>query len=150
MTLLPSLFESRPRFSSLFRRGRYSDLEDMMENLLAEVPTWEGNGKRFPLDIEELDDKYVIQSEIPGVEKKDIEVTLQDRMLTIQIKQEREKEEERKNYICKERYLGTASRSVMLPHAASEKDVDATLKEGVLRLTIKKEPAETTKRVAIH
>lgn len=149
MTLLP-LLESRNRFPSLLRRDRVNDLDEMMEMLFEHAPAFAANGLRLPIDIEEQDKEYIVSVNVPGIEKKDIEVTLQDRMLAIDVKQEQTEQEERKDFLRKERWLGRTSRSVTLPHAASQKDVDASLKDGVLRLIVKKEPTETTKKIAIH
>lgn len=150
MTILPSLFESRSRSPLLPRRERFGDLEDVMESFFTQVPVWTGNGRQFPIDIEELDNRYMVYAEIPGIQKKDVEVTLQDRVLTIQVNREKEFEDKGKNYLRKECYRGAASRSIMLPHAASEMDVQAILKDGVLSVTVNKEPAERTKKIAIH
>lgn len=155
MTFLPSLFEPRSRLSSLFpslRRERYSDMEDVMENLWNQIPayTMGVNGKRFPMDIEEQSDKYVVHAEMPGVSKDDIDITLQDRVLIVRYEQGEEKEEKGKSYLCRECWRGSSSRSVMLPHAKGEQDVEATLRDGVLKIVVKKEPAEVTKRIAIH
>ncbi|NBW39418.1 Hsp20/alpha crystallin family protein [bacterium] len=157
MTFLPSLFEPRSRLSSFFpslRRERYGDVEDVMENLWSQFPvpayTIGVNGKRFPIDIEEQNDKYVIQAEMPGISKENIDITLKDKVLIVRYEQGEEKEEKGKSYLCRECWKGSSSRSVMLPHAKGEQDVEATLRDGVLKIEVKKEPAEVSKRIAIH
>lgn len=150
MTLLPSLFEPRSTLPTFFRRERFSDLEKFLDELWRASQIWPGNGKSFLLDVQEQDDKYIVEAELPGVEKKDIDVTLRDRVLTVQVKQSAEEEKKGRNYIYRERSSGSATRSITLPLAASEKDVDATLKEGVLILTVKKELGEKIKKIAIH
>lgn len=150
MAFLPALFESQSRIPSLLRRNQFSDLEQLMESLFGQVPALSGNGRSFPIDIEESDDEYIITADLAGVEKKDVNVTLQDRMLTVQISQEQEREAEEKNFICRERTSGTASRVVVLPQAASEESVDANLKDGVLTITVQKEKVQKAKRIEIQ
>ncbi len=109
-----------------------------------------GQGRGFPMDVEELDDKYIIQADIPGVDKSDINITVLDRLLSVQVKNSCSEEKKEKNYVCCERRSGLATRSITLPLAADENDVDAKLKDGVLTLTVKKQPEAKTKQIKIN
>lgn len=147
MTLLPSLIPSR--FHSLSRP--WSDLDDVFSEMLTNFKSEiRGKGGRFALDVEELDDKYVVEAEMPGVEKKNLDVTLQDRLLTIKVNESGQSEKKERNFVCKERWEGSSSRSITLPLATDSESVDANLKDGVLKVTVKKQAASRTKKIEIQ
>ena len=100
------------------------------------------------VDIEEEDDKYLIKADIPGVDKKDIEVNLDKGVLSIRGEKLVEKETGKGSKRHRtERFHGTFARSFTLPTAVKADKVDATYKNGVLKLVIPK--AEEAKPKAI-
>ena len=82
-----------------------------------------------------------MKAEIPGVEQKDIQVSLQEQLLTV--KGEKMQETEEKSETCHrlQRAWGAFARSVMLPAAVDTAKVTATFKDGVLTVTLPKTPA---------
>jgi len=110
------------------------------------------------IDISENEKEYVISGEIPGVDAKDIDVTLTDGILTIKgetltdgiltIKGEKKKENEEKNenYHRVERHYGSFERSFRIPEKIDTDNLDATYKDGVFKLSLPKvEPVEPKK-----
>ena len=98
-------------------------------------------------DIQETENEYVIDMELPGYDEKNIEINVDGGNLTIAGKQEvqEEKGEEKKGaYLIKERRTDTFKRSFKLPENADPEGVSAGFKNGVLSLRIKKR--EETKR----
>lgn len=96
-------------------------------------------------DIKEVDDKYVVDIELPGYAKEDIKVELRDGYLTVNAKKDEKKEEkdEKGNFIRRERSTGTCQRSFYVGDEIKEEDIKASHKDGILNLTIpKKEPAK--------
>src|SRR5512138_1827079 len=93
------------------------------------------------LDLSETKDAYVIKAEIPGVEQKDLSVSLQNQILTIKGEKHQEKEEKDEQHHRIERSWGEFSRSIMLPGAAETEKVDATFKNGLLTITLPKTQA---------
>ena len=89
-------------------------------------------------DISETDTAYLIKAEIPGVNKEDVKVTLQDGMLTIQGERKMEKEEKDKKFHRIERSYGSFVRSFRLPEDADESAVKAEFKDGMLNVTLTK------------
>ena len=89
-------------------------------------------------DIRETDTAYLIKAEIPGVNKEDVKVTLQDGMLTIQGERKMEKEEKDKKFHRIERSCGSFVRSFRLPEDANESAVKAEFKDGMLNVTLTK------------
>ena len=96
------------------------------------------------VDIEEAEDKYVIKADLPGVDKKDINVKLENGILSIRGQKTVEKESGKDTrHHRRERFQGTFARSFTLPDAVNADAVDASYRDGVLSLHIpKKEEAK--------
>lgn len=115
----------------------------------------EGNGgMRMELwapdtDVSETDNEYTILVDLPGITKKDIEVSYRDNRLTISGKREYEDEQEKKDYLRRERYQGSFTRSLTLPSEVKEEDIKAKFKEGVLKVTVPKAEVQKPKTVPI-
>jgi HSP20 family protein len=103
------------------------------------------------VDIKEAKKEYLLEAEIPGVEKKDIKVNMKDDILTISVEKDESKEEKTDNYIRKERRYGSYSRSFNVDNINSGK-IDAKYENGILKLTLPKkekvEPKENS--IEIH
>jgi len=95
-------------------------------------------------DIRENENEYIVEAEIPGVNKKDIKLELNDDMLTISVERNEEEREERKDYIRRERRYGSFCRSFYVQNIRQE-DVKAEYKDGVLRVTLPKLEKDTKK-----
>ena len=91
------------------------------------------------VDIEENDDKYMIRADLPGVDKKDIDVKLENGVLSIRGEKQVEKETGKgSKQHRRERFHGTFARSFTLPDAVKADAVDASYQDGVLTLHIPK------------
>ncbi|NLY43243.1 MAG: Hsp20/alpha crystallin family protein [Clostridiaceae bacterium] len=88
-------------------------------------------------DIKETEKEYVVEAEIPGVDKENIEVELRDNYLTISANRNEEYNEERENYIRKERRTGKICRSFYVENVRNE-DVTASYRNGLLRIVLPK------------
>ena len=93
------------------------------------------------LDVSETKDAMVVRAEMPGVEAKDIAVTLMGDLLTLKGEREKATEEKEERYHRMERTYGTFLRSVRLPMTVDGSKVTATFKNGVLVVTLPKTPA---------
>ena len=106
---------------------------------------------RFPsanmtplVDIEESDDKYVVDAEMPGLSKDDINVSVDNGVLTISASCEDEREEEKEGqYLRRERYVGSYLRCLSLGNDIDDAGIVANFKDGVLKLEIPKVKAKT-------
>lgn len=105
------------------------------------------------IDVCEKDDRIEIKAELPGMDEKDIDVELTDRMLVIsgEKKEEHEEGEKEGNYYVSERRYGSFKRSVAVPDGIDHGKVDATFKNGVLTVVLKKTPEsrEKTKKIKV-
>ena len=90
------------------------------------------------VDIDEQDDKYLIKADLPGVDKKDIDVKLENGMLSIRGEKHTETETGKGKRHRTERFHGTFARSFTLPESVDAEKVDAKYKDGVLTLVIPK------------
>ena len=90
------------------------------------------------LDLTEEQDEYLITAEIPGVEKEDLDISLDNRMLTIRGEKKEERKEEKEGRTYHERRFGRFQRSVPLPSEVEEEKIKADLHDGVLRIRLPK------------
>jgi len=131
------------------RPGRLFDVEPFFEPFRRMEPIWAG--KQPTADVAESDTEFRITAEMPGIDEKDIEVTVADGMLTIKGEKSEEKEEKKKDYHVSERRFGSFRRSFALPKTADIDKVQATMKNGVLSVVLPKAAAaqSTAKKVEI-
>lgn len=88
------------------------------------------------VDVTENDKEYLLKFEVPGIEKKDIDVEIQNGLITVSGERKYEKKDDKKHKT--ESFYGCFSRSFSLPENVSEKDIKANQKNGVLSLHLKK------------
>jgi HSP20 family protein len=102
------------------------------------------------VDIEEDDSQYLIKADLPGVEKKDIDVNLENGMLSIRGEKSTETETDKGGkHHRRERFHGTFARSFTLPDSIDADKVDAAYKDGVLTLAIPKKEKAKPKSIDI-
>jgi len=149
MTTLPlTLFENgTDRLSSVFRG--FPEMDSFFSRPSVAAGARGGISRPFALDIQETADSYLVSVDLPGVKQDAVDVTLEGEKLTLAVKGSEEKQVEQKNYLCKERWSGSAKRTIILPTAAAAEDVDASLKDGILSITIKKPQQEVVKKIKI-
>ncbi len=104
----------------------------------------------FKIDVREEDKNYLVEAELPGVNKEDITISVEDGMLTIAVKHEEQKEQKEKNYIHRERRFSSMERRLMLGDADGT-GISAKLNDGLLEIKIpKKEKQDTSKKIEIE
>ena len=102
--------------------------------------------KVMKTDIKEKKDKYELLSDLPGFDKEDIKMHIEDGYLVINAKtSNKEEKEEKGKYVRKERYYGECSRSFYVGDEITEEDVKANFKNGTLNIEIPKK--EETKKL---
>jgi HSP20 family protein len=103
------------------------------------------------IDVVDTDKEIKVSAELPGMDEKDVEVSLTKEALSIRGEKKEEKEEKGKDYYRSERFYGSFSRTVPLPVQIDTGKVVATFKKGVLtvRLPKSKQTIEETKKVAV-
>ena len=101
------------------------------------------------VDVSETKDNVIINTEIPGMSKDDVKVSVQDNVLTLTGEKKQEKEEKDANYHRIERSYGSFSRSFTLPTSVQPDKVKATYKDGILRITLPKSEEVKPKEIPI-
>jgi len=95
-------------------------------------------------------DKMVVRAEMPGVDPKDVEVTVSGNMLTIRGSRERQHEEKGRDFLQREISYEEMERSIMLPPGTSGEGIKASFKNGMLELTIPIPKELSTKKVQLQ
>ena len=119
--------------------GGVDEFVNMIDDFLTDPLSAGRNLKNdtFKIDIEEKEDKFIIEADLPGVKKDEVEIKLKEGMLTIAIEREEKEEKEERNYIHKERRYSSMSRSIKLGEVKKD-EISAKLEEGVLCIDIPK------------
>lgn len=101
------------------------------------------------IDISETENQYVIDVEIPGMDKKDIDLNVEKNTLTISGEREFRHEEDGKKFHRVESHYGKFSRSFSLPDNADLENINATYNNGILNITVDKSEQATKKQIKI-
>ena len=91
----------------------------------------------FKVDVSEQDDKFLIEADLPGIDKENVKIEYDNKYLTISARREESKEVNEENYLRRERQCGEYRRSFYIDNIQSE-DIDATFKNGVLKVELRK------------
>jgi len=102
------------------------------------------------VDISETDDNLVIAAEIPGMKKEDINISVEDGVLTLKGERKHENEKKEKNYHRIERSYGSFYRSFRLPPSVDTEKVHASYKDGVLKVTLPKLEEVKPREIPVH
>jgi HSP20 family protein len=100
-------------------------------------------------DIKETKEAYLFKADVPGIQDKDLEVTITGNRLTVSGKREDEKEEKSDRYYTYERSYGSFSRSFTLPEGADTDRLQASLEKGVLTVSVPKKAEVQPKKIAV-
>ncbi|MCI0511725.1 Hsp20/alpha crystallin family protein [candidate division KSB1 bacterium] len=101
-------------------------------------------------DLEETGDAFIVHTDLPGLKKGDVKVTLHNQVLTISGERKSESEKKMKNFHRVERTYGSFQRSFSLPGAVESEAVTADYKDGVLTITVPKSEASKPKEISIN
>ncbi|MDY6825050.1 MAG: Hsp20/alpha crystallin family protein [Thermodesulfobacteriota bacterium] len=102
------------------------------------------------IDVSETDNEYLVKAELPGLKKEDIDISLNNGILTLKGEKKQEKKDDNENYHFRESYFGTFTRSLRLPNDASEEKVDATYHDGVVTVSVPKSEKAKPKKIKIN
>jgi len=122
----------------------FDDFQNMLDDFFAEDWSLPRSLSKdtFKIDVKEDDKEYMVEAELPGMTKEDVNLSIEDGRLCISVNKEEVKENKNeKNYIHRERRYTSMQRNVFLAEAANE-DIKAKLKDGVLMITVPKKVHE--------
>jgi HSP20 family protein len=118
---------------------------------MAAFPTLEQNTFSVApaFDVKETKDAYEFKADVPGIQEKDLEVSMTGNRLTVSGKRESQKEEKGDRFYTLERSYGSFTRSFSLPDGADTDKVHAALEKGVLSINVPKRPEVQAKKIAV-
>ncbi len=136
-----------------------SEMDRLFDDFLGGLPAFSNLRQSFPaaqvltpaLDVKETEKELVVRADLPGIDGKDVHLTLQNGVLTMQGEKKNEHKDERENYHLVERSYGSFQRSIRLPETIDEDKVEARFDKGVLTITLPKRPGmvKTQKKIEI-
>ena len=117
---------------------------DLFEEMFNDPFFTRGESKLMKTDIKEKGDKYLLEVDLPGYEKEDIKIEIEDGYLTVHASMNKNIDESDKDskYVHKERYVGECSRSFYVGEDIKEEDIKASFKNGTLKLELPKKEAK--------
>lgn len=101
------------------------------------------------LDVSETKNDVVVKADLPGMDPKEIDISLADGILSIKGEKKQEKEEKEENYHLIERSYGSFFRSVRLPREVQSEKINASYKNGILKVTLPKSEEARKKEIKI-
>jgi HSP20 family protein len=137
----------------------FSELEQFFERMSDQFERsaddwevgWSLPSQSMAVDLADHDDEYVLEADLPGFEKDDIDVRITDHTLHVDAEREAATDTTSENYVRRERSHRTTSRSITLPGEVETDGVTATYDAGVLRVSIPKaEPLSESHRIDVN
>ena len=127
------------------------DMDSMFDNFFNDsfMPTWFTGDTHIRVDIKENEKEYIVEADMPGVKKEEINLELNNDRLTIAVERNEEINEEKENYIRKERRSGSFCRSFYVENVKDD-EIEAKFENGVLSVILPKEEAGISKKNKIE
>jgi HSP20 family protein len=121
-------------------------------------PFWRGLGLRpiekeqwnIPIDVTQKEDEIVVTASLPGVKPEEIEVSVEDNVLTIKAESSQEYITEESEYLIRERSFGTFYRELRLPDSVDTDKIHSTYEDGILAITMHKAEEKKKKQIKVH
>lgn len=130
----------------------FEDLYNMLDDFFTD-PWMSGtrmSRDSFRVDVQAGEKEYVVEAELPGIKKEEVQLEMNDGNLSITVQRDEKVDQEGKNYIHRERRYASMSRTIYLGDATSE-GIHARLEGGVLHITVPRQPQiENSRRIAIE
>ncbi len=140
-----------PRQLAPFERMK-REMDRMWDSFFEGGPRFmaEEGGEWLPaLDLAETGNEFVVKAEMPGLDAKDIDISLSENMLTIKGEKKRDREETKENYHFMERSYGAFTRSIQLPGEVNHQRITTSYKNGVLKIHLPKSEEAKKREVKI-
>ena len=131
---------------------RYTNVSNIFDDFFSDMwsPSVSHSSETFKMDIQDNDSSYLVEADLPGVNKDEINLQLEENVLTIQVSREESDEQEQNNYVRRERKISSMNRSIRLADVKSD-EIDAKLENGVLIITVPKvSKSEKVKQIEIN
>jgi HSP20 family protein len=142
--------------TNLIRRDPYFDLRTTMERML------EGGVSRpwhllpneqetdFPVDLAETNKEITVKAALPGVKPEDVQISVQNNVLTIRAEHKEESEEKKEGYYRRELRYGSFQRAFVIPSGVDVEKANATFENGILHLILPKAEVAQAKQIKVN
>ena len=138
-------------------RRDFSTLQDRVNRILRESFSPEGSDEALttsnfapPVDVYEDEHNITLKIEVPGIDEKDINVTIENNTLTVRGERRFEKDEKEENFHRVERMYGSFTRSFTLPNTVDPEQVSAHYEKGVLKIRLAKKAEAKPKLIKVN
>ena len=135
----------------------FTTLQDRMNRLFRDSFGPEGREESLttssfapPVDVYEDEHNVTLKIEVPGIDEKDIDIRVENNLLTVHGERKIEKEEREENYRRVERQYGSFTRTFTLPNTVDTENVQATYDKGVLKITLPKKAEAKPKQIKVN
>src|SRR3989475_9874122 len=132
-------------------------IQDRLNRLFRESQGTEGREEALttstfapPVDVYEDEHNITLKIEVPGIDEKDIDIRVENNLLTVHGERKIEKEEREENYRRVERQYGSFTRTFTLPNTVDTENVQATYDKGVLKITLPKKAEAKPKQIKVN
>lgn len=142
MTLVRT--QSRPRMFDLMSSNMFRNMDRMFEEVNRATESLS-----YPADLFETDDKLTLELAVPGLRAEDIDISVEDRQLTVSGRTELSEGEERR-YWLQGIPRGEFSRSLRLPRSVDVENISANVQDGILRLTMPKAAEAQVRKIEVQ
>lgn len=146
---------SRPETAAGVRRASpFNLLQQEIDRVFEDFAGWRFGRADLPtftpsMEVSETDKTIEITTELPGIEEKDVEISIADGVLSIRGEKKAEREEKNKSYRLVERSYGSFQRSLALPPGIDPDAIKANMSKGVLKVTLPKPAASQAQKIQI-
>lgn len=145
-----NMIRSYPR-SSMMPSIPFPDIGNLLRGVsLAPVLRELEQAPRMKVDIEETDQAYILRADVPGADRDDITVTVDDNTITIVANVEQQQTDQTRNMLLSERMFGEEYRVFTLPQAVDESTAEARIENGILVLTLPKKTGTGAKKLNVQ
>ena len=125
-------------------------LDDFFDSMFSSMDNW---STRVPaVDVEENDKEYTVKAELPGFDENDVNLTVENHVLTLSGKvdeKNEEKDKDNRKYLVRERRVETFERSFSLPEGVDEENISAQFKNGLLTVTLPKTAEKASRKLEV-
>ncbi len=145
--MLPTITRNSSSLPTGHRSRVLPEIDDVLSGFFGR-PFGEWQGWAPSADLAETEDKFVLQMEVPGFRRSEIEITVDDGVLTVSGQRSAEERED-VDYHLRERGSRQFRRSFMLPRSVNQDDVEASLQDGVLTVELPKAAEARPRRIEV-
>jgi HSP20 family protein len=118
-----------------------------MDNFFTDTPVW--SARTPAVDVRETEEEYLMEVELPGLTDKDIELNVEDNILTLSSKSEESKEEKKNGYLIQERRNREFARTFVLPKDVDREKIKGEFRNGLLAVSIPKKPEVKPRKIDV-